>query len=102
MSEIERPWTAGPWLVEQLTVYSLTDEISPENRWWAGLQTQHDNASRAELVANAKLISAAPDLAEALHSLLIALDGDKSRSRDYYHERKAARTALRKAGMEGV
>lgn len=66
MSDTKRPWTPGPWLTKALTVYSLTDGPNPENIWWARLSTQHNNASHADLAANASLISVAPDMAEAL------------------------------------
>lgn len=72
----------GPWFVEGTSVYSL-DETGSVNRFYAGLQggyavagtraVKGDKTSPEEMAANARLISAAPDLLaslqEALHGL---------------------------------
>lgn len=67
--------TPGPWKLADDSipfVYSLNSK--GYNQFWAGLQSNFDGASanKAELLANANLIAAAPDLLEALERLLRA------------------------------
>ena len=68
MSEIK--FTPGPWLIagESATfVYALGPEGT--NVFWCDVQAAgRERASRDELIANAHLIAAAPELYEALES----------------------------------
>jgi hypothetical protein len=73
--------TPGPWLIAGVTdriddgygdgrfVYAL-DAESATNRFSACVQNDNHKASDEELRANARLIAAAPDLLEALKSLV--------------------------------
>lgn len=70
MSEIKRPWTAGPW--EARTdheygangLYPVWYVHTPCNRVGIARQPAFSETARGE--ANARLISAAPEMAEAL------------------------------------
>lgn len=57
--------TPGPWLLEDRTVYALNER--GQNRFSASVQDAH--APAYELIANARLMSAAPDLLDALECL---------------------------------
>ena len=70
MSATDREWTQEDWLVSDYTVYALDNGES--NIFYANVQggSFKVSASLKELIANAHLIAAAPDLYEALHDLL--------------------------------
>lgn len=57
--------TPGPWMIAGKTVYALNED--GYNRFSALVQDAHTKES--ELVANARLIAAAPELLEALQML---------------------------------
>lgn len=59
--------TPGPWLIVDRTVYALTDD-GKRNRFYAAVQDPF--TSFDELEANARLISAAPELLEALEGVM--------------------------------
>ena len=64
-------WTKGPWLIAGETfIYALNAERYRVNRFTAsvdgGFDDDHQRTSKGELSANAHLISAAPELYEAL------------------------------------
>jgi hypothetical protein len=64
-------FTPGEWLVDGATVYALQDCVwlglpTKENRFSANVQGK---APEEELIANAHLIAAAPDMYEALEDL---------------------------------
>lgn len=100
-------WTKGPWIVkefppedhdgeEALTAIIAYGEDGPilaeVNRW-----TYHGEPATEESVANARLIAAAPSLAEALQACVKQMD-------DWGLGGPAvlqARAALRDAGVEG-
>ena len=73
----ETPWTPGPWLLDGKLVYALNDEQTA-NRFSCQMQGGYAfygfNNSRKtkpdELLANARLIAAAPELAEVTPMLL--------------------------------
>lgn len=52
--------------------------------------------TKKEAAANAKLMSAAPDLLDAVKSMLVCIGGDKR----FYAEEAAAVAALKKAGVK--
>lgn len=112
----EAKWTAGPWSIvrygdgSSLVIHSDTD-----NRVCFMATASSDRpTSHAEIRANARLISAAPDLAEALEAIMQAADSVKLRLCDdpdeysdhekhralnnLYDEIGGARAALSKAG----
>lgn len=73
-------WTPGPWIVENTTVYAL-DETQSCNRFSARVEggwqwrsadsigASGDRTPSDELLANARLIAAAPALYEALKAI---------------------------------
>lgn len=66
----ETKHTPGPWMLDGLTVYALNDK-----GWniFASL-VQDPNTPRSELLANARLMRAAPDMLEALEMVRDADD----------------------------
>lgn len=62
--------TKGPWLIQGTTVYTL---CNGENAWQAQVSQDGKHKTPVEEVqANANLIAAAPELLEALETLLEA------------------------------
>ena len=92
--------TPGPWLSDGLAVYALNDRPCPENRFWAGIYRGRDDnyerISKAEAIANAKLIAAAPDLLDALSEIIN--DGGKFVMTN--ETRRKARAAIARARGE--
>lgn len=95
-------WTPGPWLRIDTLVYALQDSDPP---WFRDGKRQKENRFDAtvqgfkcpaeEKAANAALIAAAPELYEALATLLSAtnpgnVDRHTSDCRCCYHEALAA------------
>lgn len=95
--------TPGPWLLQDRTVYALNDERIPVNRFTASVDSGwlHDKArvSREEVDANARLIAAAPELLEALESMLEIYDDGVGRDWEL-QAWKDARAAITKAKGE--
>jgi len=61
--------TRRPWkLIDGTFIYAPNSR--GVNQFWCQLYTQRDCATQEELIANAKLMRAAPDLLEALQCLL--------------------------------
>lgn len=65
MSEIKRPWTPGPWLVDVFTSSVIAREV-PDDGGDIICCEPDAEASADKWHANARLISAAPEMAEAL------------------------------------
>ena len=86
--------TPGPWTVDGLVTKDL-DVISPDGRI---AMIDCDDIDTDTLEANARLISAAPDLLAALHDLLAATE----ETYDSRHERYAALDAIAKATGQEV
>lgn len=65
--------TPGPWLRDGRTVYALQDSTSrfvdKENRFSAGFYSGN-GCSESEVIANATLAEAAPELLEALQEMV--------------------------------
>lgn len=99
MSEIKH--TAGPWLREGTFIYALQHhgwrkgEETFCNRFSAGFQLGK-GCSEEELIANATLAQAAPDLLEALQLMLKQFTKTPSSLADSEARRKA-HAAIRKA-----
>ena len=102
-------WTPGPWALEirpgsgaaadcTIAMIEQPDERAPYRGMIARLQSaEHINGiAKDELVANAHLIAAAPDLYAALDGLLGLLDAGSL----YEPQAYAARAALAKARGE--
>src|SRR5688500_10017507 len=68
--------TPGWWRRDGLTVFALTPN-GRQNRFWTTVQSvgrsAEGEAAPAELLANAILIAAAPDLLDALRGLVVGL-----------------------------
>lgn len=65
--------TPGPWYVSGVT---QVDQVPPSNGYPIPITTCDDyNKSRAEAVANAKLIAAAPTMLSALQHIASTCDG---------------------------
>jgi len=91
--------TPGPWLREGRTVYALQDSTSrfvdKENRFSAGFYSGN-GCSESEVIANATLAEAAPELLEAIQAMLSK--AHKQNWNDKYPEEvEAAQAAIDKA-----
>ena len=86
-------YTPGPWTVWN----GPKDTRINSNTWWqlATVYTIVNEEQNAEGMANAALIAAAPELAEALREIANHLYNDQ----DYARVRDMARAALKKAGI---
>jgi hypothetical protein len=99
--------TPGPWEREGTTVYALMHagwhggQENKKNRFTASVYGDLETP-RAEVEANACLIQASPELADALEAL-VRLYGDYAPGLPFFHPEKhplnVARAALRKAGL---
>lgn len=95
---MSRPWTAGPWLSDDDGRFSEIAIETPGYELVALLHTEW--GERPTAAANARLISAAPDLYEALAGLVDHYTGLAEISEWNYESEpsvKAARAALAKA-----
>lgn len=63
----DTPWTKGPWMIDGLSEWLVRDHC--------GNRVASCSLGRDETLANANLIAAAPDMAEAL-AAFIAIDED--------------------------
>ena len=68
MSELK--FTPGPWVVDESWHDGSINRLEPYRHIGMVSQYQYDASSNAENEANAKLISAAPELLEALTNLV--------------------------------
>jgi len=72
--------TPGKWQIEDRNFVYVLDSESGTNRFWAGLSAGFigtgERTSAEEIYANARLIAAAPDLLEALRSLMDDIGND--------------------------
>lgn len=91
--------TPGPWLLDGLTVYKLTPN-DERNLFSLRLSSDFSGIPSEELHANARLISAAPDMKTALEMILEVHDG-KAPSVFGEHAIDKVRSALAKARGEG-
>ena len=85
--------TPAPWRVDHGSMLKGVNVITPRNEWICYLGM----ASRPDVVADASLIAAAPDLLEALQDALSALEVC---GRDFDHAIGKARAAIEKAKGE--
>lgn len=91
-----KKWTKGEWLAYGLEVYSDDCDMHPV----AETMPNHSCRDEEEWLANAQLISAAPELAEALEDCLRGLLDENPLA--YPTEIDAAKRALVKAYGETV
>jgi hypothetical protein len=90
MSEAKH--TPGPWHAAQTTVYALHGHPL-RNRFSASVQGgRRDDAEWGELLANARLMAAAPELLEACRDAL-----DAGNDGDWQSAEKVLRAAIAKA-----
>ena len=87
-------YTKGPWLRDGRTVYALQDSkskfVDKENRFSAGFYSGN-GCPEAEVIANATLAAAAPELLEALQELVFLYEHDEGcRELTEYKRAKAA------------
>ena len=110
---METKWTKGPWLIstptqgyEVCTMHGLPPQPSEDGRGQTWVYIRPESLTRngewhwpdeQEQLANAHLISAAPDLYAALQSLLAVNEGEGGTE---YHAQDIARAALAKARGE--
>jgi hypothetical protein len=88
--------TPGPWNVLFRTIVSNNEDIAEVNR----LPGFENHASvRAETEANARLISAAPDLLAACRAALALITNPGPDQFDAYHVERILLAALEKAGV---
>jgi hypothetical protein len=73
-------YTKEEWKVEGTTVYAECPSNANQCRFWAECDSSTD-ATKEELVANARLMAAAPQLLEALQLARAGLDAHMSYGR---------------------
>lgn len=101
-TEAKASHTPGPWLIESDYNEDGSDLIVMAEQAYVIADTRHESCGIVdadECYANARLISAAPELLEALKGLLRRIDdhfGSPDASHDW-KEQEAARAALSKA-----
>lgn len=99
-------WTPGPWETEGLLIRGGQSKCGQYKLYTAGCNYSSDYRTSGEAEANAKLIAAAPELAEACQAMLEAYACNADRTavatgEDSLHSSvRAARAALRKARGE--
>ena len=112
MSEAKH--TPGPWELDGLTVYKLTDEPKHKQanvfcaRVDAGYTLTNGRTSFQECQANARLIAAAPELLEAAQMVIAWYEAEDDHSKADFYERmqmcrdseSALRAAIAKATGE--
>lgn len=102
----ETKWTPGPWKAERISEKEI--EIGAETPdghmsvAWLHLGNEPTTAECAAALADANLIAAAPDMADAILKTLVALDYDKKPREErsalwVVGQRKIAEKALRAA-----
>lgn len=91
--------TAGPWLVSPFKAVVTTGEFGNDGDFLpvAAMLWPTDERTEAETYANAHLISAAPDLYEALDWALAEAEGRTRYSPDFYSAKVERESALDKA-----
>ena len=92
-------WTKGPWPIKTTGDFKrivIGDGLVDGPGGYEVAEVYSDDCDRDEAMANAHLIAAAPDMAEALDGLLGLLDAGSL----YEPQAYAARTALAKARGE--
>lgn len=62
--------TPGPWLLDSQTIYTLHRFVHVETNRWSATVCPYVGCPTEEAQANAQLISAAPELLEALQWLV--------------------------------
>ncbi|WP_124076711.1 hypothetical protein [Burkholderia gladioli] len=110
MSESKQQWTPGPWTLTTVpTSVGICHKIGPFPPSLDGGKPRHaclyadypsdSNPADQELLANAKLIEAAPELVEALRrTLQLLTDMGAPEEPEDAEVLEAARAALAKAG----
>lgn len=93
-------WTSGPWYVSPESVYPSIKTSGFQNSRGRDMRVAYIMDSLKESRANAHLISAAPDMYEALDALFDLHCRARLDSGDYIKEFQAAHDALAKARGE--
>ena len=93
MSKQANAWTPGPWIVGRIPIIDAGRKAKYSNVEYALLNVYVERAGEAE--ANARLIAAAPQMAEALQQMLEDHDPCEHNSGPC----EDARAALRAAGV---
>lgn len=110
---MEAKHTAGPWKVQRtITGESEAVEMTGHNSDGdtkfavfveapAYVLAGVSGTGKAECLANARLIAAAPEMLEALEAILPLLDSDCASVQDWQEEAKLVRAAIIKAKAKG-
>jgi hypothetical protein len=105
----ETPWTPGPWFASDWSLDDGPNATTIESRkhtgstWWPGGVEKiriADTADGTNPLADARLIAAAPELAEALEKCLRDLEFAEEERAVKLESASAARAALAKAKGE--
>lgn len=94
-TELQVKHTPAPWLLEDTTVYALEHDgwnkgvEEFRNRFSVFVSSAARNVSKEELIANTRLIAAAPDLLEALKAAIKTAEFEGYPYRGWYSKARA-------------
>ena len=89
--------TPGPWRLNSDALVCGNGDLMMSIAICYDKSSAADGVSRDEMKANARLIAAAPELLDALQSLLARVSSDIIANQCWHEEQRAARAAIAKA-----